>query len=112
MDNTKLQEILNLSKDEKLELVQTLWDNIAEEQYKSDVSKEHIIELEKRMKKFDDNTAKFISREEVQIKFESKRNMIQSFLEEAFEYLMNLLYGMNQRKLVQEWSFIIVSRKE
>ena len=72
MDNTKLQEILNLSKDEKLELVQTLWDNIAEEQYKSDVPKEHIIELEKRMKKFDEETAKFISREEVQNKFESK----------------------------------------
>lgn len=31
MGNTKLQEILNLRRDEKLEFVQTLWDNITED---------------------------------------------------------------------------------
>ena len=72
MENTKLQEILNLSRDEKIELVQTLWDNIAEDLDKVDVPKEHIVELEKRLKNIEDGSAKFISWEDVQKKFENK----------------------------------------
>lgn len=72
MDNTKLQEILNLSIDEKIELVQTLWNNITEDKDIPDVPEEHILELKKRLKKIDDGTAKFISWEDVQKKFGDK----------------------------------------
>jgi len=72
MDNTKLQEILNLSRDEKIELVQTLWNNITEDKTIPDVPEEHILELKKRLKKIDDGTAKFISWDDVQKKFEDK----------------------------------------
>ena len=72
MDNTKLQEILNLSRDEKIELVQTLWNNITEEKAIPDVPEEHILELKKRLKKIDDGTAKFVSWDDVQKKFGDK----------------------------------------
>jgi len=72
MENAKLKEILELSFDEKLELVHKLWDNISEEPEKLYVPLEHITELKKRLKSIEDGTTKFIPWTEARKRFESK----------------------------------------
>lgn len=72
MDVQKLNEILNLSKEEKLELVQILWDNISKE-YISDISDEQIKLINDRLERIDNGESKLIDLNEFKkryIKFE------------------------------------------
>lgn len=57
MEARKLKEILNLSKEEKLELVQTLWDNICEE-YQLHITKEQLKIINERLERIDKGETK------------------------------------------------------
>jgi len=72
MENSKLQEILKLSRDERLEIVKSIWDSIAEEQDNMEIPKEQLVELKKRLEKINNGTAKFIQWEDVEKIFEGK----------------------------------------
>jgi len=69
MTTAQLKKILRLNRREKIELVQTLWDDIAKEQEKLAVPKEHIKLLERRIKRIEKGSAKFKSWESVRKKF-------------------------------------------
>ena len=68
---TKLQmaELRKLSVKDKIKVVQTLWDDIADEQSFDNLSAEHKKILEERLQKIDSGTAKFKSWSEIQAKF-------------------------------------------
>ncbi len=72
MEAGKLKEILSLTKEEKLEFVQTLWDNITEE-YQPDISEEQIKIIKERLERIDNGSTKLIGLDEFKksyIKFE------------------------------------------
>jgi len=68
MTETQIKELLNLPKDEKIDLVQTLWDSIAEEQSNSEISDEHKKILDDRLEKINDGSMKFKSWDEIKNK--------------------------------------------
>jgi len=72
MENSKLQEILKLSRDERLEIVKSIWDSIAEEQDNMEIPKDQLVELKKRLEKIKNGKAKFIQWEDVEKIFEGK----------------------------------------
>jgi len=65
MDSQKLNEILNLSKDEKLELLDALWENLNEEIKDSEIPEWHKEILEERLKKIENGEMEFVSWEKV-----------------------------------------------
>lgn len=69
MQNPRLKEIHNLSRNGKIKLVQKLWDEIAEEQESLKVPKEHIKLLRKRIEKLDNGTLKTKNWDEVKRKY-------------------------------------------
>jgi len=72
MEAEKLKEILSLSKEEKLELVQTLGDNMSEE-YQPDISREQLKIIKARLERIDSGETKLIGLDEFKkryIKFE------------------------------------------
>jgi putative addiction module component (TIGR02574 family) len=68
---TKLQmnELHKLSVKDKIKVVQTLWDDIAQEQAIDTLSAEHKKVLEERLRKIDSGEARFIPWSEIQTKF-------------------------------------------
>lgn len=63
MEAEKLKEILSLSKEEKLELVQALWDSISKE-YIPDISEEQIRIIKERLERIDKGESKLIDFDE------------------------------------------------
>jgi putative addiction module component (TIGR02574 family) len=61
MDNTVLQHINQLSKSEKLLLVEALWDSIAEDPSVIDIPESHKIELQSRLDTFEEYSKTAIS---------------------------------------------------
>jgi putative addiction module component (TIGR02574 family) len=68
---TKLQmnELHKLSVKDKIKVVQSLWDDIAEEQAIDTLSAEHKKNIEERLQKIDSGEAQFIPWSEIQAKF-------------------------------------------
>ena len=68
---TKLQmsELHKLSVKDKIKIVQSLWDDIAEEQSIETLSAEHKLILEERLQKINSGKGKFKSWSEIQEKF-------------------------------------------
>jgi putative addiction module component (TIGR02574 family) len=68
---TKLQmtELHKLSVKDKIKIVQTLWDDIAEEQAIATLSAEHKKNLQERLRKIESGEARFIPWSEMQAKF-------------------------------------------
>jgi putative addiction module component (TIGR02574 family) len=68
---TKLQmtELHKLSVKDKIKIVQTLWDDIAEDQAIDTLSAEHKKKLQERLSKIESGEAQFIPWSEIQAKF-------------------------------------------
>ena len=69
MTQTKLKELLELSKEEKIELVQTLWDSIADEKSIEPVSDKHKEILQERIKRINSGRAKFKNWEDIKSRY-------------------------------------------
>lgn len=61
----KMKDILKLSVEERIKLVQSIWDSIAVDTEVSEISKEHRSILDKRMKDHWNNPQDVVSWEEV-----------------------------------------------
>jgi putative addiction module component (TIGR02574 family) len=70
MTKEQLKEIHKLSKEEKIELVQTLWDDIASDQATA-IPEEHKKLLEETLQKLADGNSQFSQWEEVREKYVS-----------------------------------------
>ncbi len=62
---TEIKKILKLSVDERIHLVQTIWDSIAIETEISDISTEHKKIIDERLKAHKNNPIDIVSWEEV-----------------------------------------------
>lgn len=62
---TELKKILKLSVDERIYIVQTIWDSIAEETQESEISEEHKKILDERMEAHKYNPNDVVSWDEV-----------------------------------------------
>jgi len=69
MDNTKLNEILNLSKEDKLQLINDIWDSLNEELRNSEIPEWHKQILDERLKKMENGEATFKNWEEIKRKY-------------------------------------------
>ena len=65
----QMSELHKLSVNDKIKLVQDLWDDIAEEQSIDTLSAEHIRILEERLQKINSGEAHFKPWSEIQAKF-------------------------------------------
>ncbi|NBC84353.1 MAG: hypothetical protein GVY19_13370 [Bacteroidetes bacterium] len=61
----EIKNILKLSVDERIHLVQTIWDSIATEAEESEISKEHKKILDDRLTAHENNPENVVSWEEV-----------------------------------------------
>ncbi|KPP97264.1 MAG: putative addiction module component [Bacteroidetes bacterium HLUCCA01] len=61
MEPTVIQHINQLSKREKLLLVEALWDAIADDPSVIDIPESHVIELQSRLKTLDEDAEQAIS---------------------------------------------------
>jgi putative addiction module component (TIGR02574 family) len=69
MTEMQMSELHKLSVNDKIKLVQDLWDDIAEEQSIDTLSAEHIRILEERLQKINSGEANFKPWSEIQAKF-------------------------------------------
>lgn len=69
MSSHQLNTIFNLSIEEKLLIVQKLWDNIASEQQKLEVPVEHKMLLMQRIKKIESGKTSFKNWEDIKNKY-------------------------------------------
>ncbi|HPE55181.1 MAG TPA: addiction module protein [Bacteroidales bacterium] len=69
---TELKEILQLSVEKRIHLVQTIWDSIAEEALNADLSEEHKAILKERYESYQSNPDDNVSWEEVKKKIQDK----------------------------------------
>ena len=75
MNSTELKKLLNLSRKEKIKLVQTLWDNIASEQNAVSFPAEHAEYLEKRIERITSGKTKFKNWNDVKKKYLESTNL-------------------------------------
>ena len=59
MSQIQIKEILKLSRDDKIDLVQILWDDISKDTNISDLSKSQIDELDRRLNRIDSGYSSF-----------------------------------------------------
>ena len=69
MNSTDINKILRLSRKDKIKLLQTLWNDIAKEQKKTDIPQEHLEILDKRIQKLERGKMKFRNWDEVKKKY-------------------------------------------
>jgi putative addiction module component (TIGR02574 family) len=69
MSDQQLNTIFNLSIEEKLSLVQKLWDNIADEQSKIEIPEKHKALLMQRVKKIANSKVSFKNWEDIRSKY-------------------------------------------
>lgn len=65
---TEIKDILKLSVDERLHLVQTIWDSITEEAEEASISNDHKVILNDRLESYIKNPNDNVSWEEVEKK--------------------------------------------
>ena len=71
MSQKQIQELLKLSIDEKIELVQLLWDEIAREQVYSNLTQNQMDELSNRLERINTGKAIFKSWDEIRAKYQN-----------------------------------------
>ena len=69
MTKTEIKKILRLKRNEKIRLVQTIWNSIEEEQESLPLAKEHITQLDNRLKKLTQGKSTLKSWSEIKRKF-------------------------------------------
>ncbi len=69
MTKQQLKEILNLSKEEKIELVQALWDDIASDKSEHLIPKEHKKLLEQTLRRITEGESQFKEWNEIKEKY-------------------------------------------
>jgi len=69
MNTAQYIQLQKLSFNEKIELIQILWNDIAKEQEKLDIPEEHIKILEERLKVIGKGEAKYRSWESIRAKY-------------------------------------------
>ena len=62
---TEIKDILKLSIDERIHLVQTIWDSIATDTESSGISEEHMKVLDERLERHKDHPDEIVSWDEV-----------------------------------------------
>lgn len=62
---TEIKDILKLSIDDRIHLVQTIWDSIATDIEASEISEEHMKVLDERLERHNDHPKDIVSWEEV-----------------------------------------------
>ena len=62
---SKIKDILKLSVDERINLVQTLWDSIAADTEVSEISEEHKKNLDKRLEAHQNNPSDIVSWDDI-----------------------------------------------
>ena len=72
MEKEELKKLQQLSKEEKIEVVQMLWDDIARNQNQVDIPEEHKRILDQRLEKMQEGKAKFKSWDEISKKYKAK----------------------------------------
>ena len=72
MANYQMSELHKLSVEDKMEVIQSLWDDIAAEQSLGEFPEAHQIILEERIKKIAEGEAIYKPWSEVQQKFENR----------------------------------------
>ncbi|MCX6290419.1 MAG: addiction module protein [Bacteroidetes bacterium] len=65
----QLKEILSLTREEKIALVQTLWDDISSDQSNSSIPEEHKILLEQTLQRIAEGKSQFLQWNEVKEKY-------------------------------------------
>jgi putative addiction module component (TIGR02574 family) len=73
MNKEQIDSLQKLSRQEKFEIVQLLWDDIAGEESKLALPEQHRIILEERLKKFESGKTSFKSWDEVKLKYSSSK---------------------------------------
>jgi putative addiction module component (TIGR02574 family) len=68
-----LEEILKLSKEDRIELVKTVWDSIEQEQDDSPLTEEQLIELRRRRAAYDEGNMPVYSWKEVKESITKKK---------------------------------------
>jgi len=68
MGNSKLNDLLDLPAEKKLELVYEIWDSIKDEDYNSEIPEWHKEILDERLKKIENGEMEFVSWEKVKEK--------------------------------------------
>lgn len=71
MNNSQIKQLLKLPRNEKIELVLALWDNIVQGQADNYISDEHKKLLDQRMQNIQIGNTKFKSWEEIKKKYRS-----------------------------------------
>ena len=69
---TELKDILKLSVEKRLHLVQTIWDSIAQDTENVEISEEHKTILNERLEAYQNNPEENITWDEVKKKVEEK----------------------------------------
>lgn len=72
MTNTELKKLLGLPRNEKIKIVHTLWDNIANDKVKGNTYPEHVEIIKKRLKKIKSGKTKFKNWESLKNKYIEK----------------------------------------
>jgi len=62
---TEIKDILKLSIDDRIHLVQTIWDSIAADTEASEISKEHLTILDERLERHTDQPKDIVSWDEL-----------------------------------------------
>ena len=73
MTKHQLNEILKLSKEEKIDLVQTLWDDISADEESKEISLQHKKLLEETLERIEKGETQFSRWEDVKVKYGKKK---------------------------------------
>jgi putative addiction module component (TIGR02574 family) len=72
MTEQQIEELHKLSREEKIQLAQMLWEDVANEQDNDNLPEDHKEILEERLSRINKGEAKFRSWEDVRRKYEAK----------------------------------------
>ena len=73
MTKAQIDSLHNLSREEKIELVQLLWDDISADAAQNDIPEEHKIKLEETLKNITSGKTEFRSWEEARAKYLTRK---------------------------------------
>jgi len=73
MRKSQLNDLHKLSREEKIELVQILWDDISAEQFKTGISEEHKRKLEQTLNNISEGKTTFKGWEEAKAKYITRK---------------------------------------
>lgn len=116
---TKLKEILQLSVEKRIHLIQTIWDSIAEEALNADLSEEHKAILKDRYESYQSNPDDNVSWEEVKkenpgqtmtFQVEFRREALQD-VEEIVDWYEDKLPGLGDEFFISLTEVVYILQK-